>query len=179
MSIFGPDALPVVHQWPLPRLEPATSRVRVAAHNHYTLTCEVLCNFVNLTGLKCLWLTWHHSNALSICTFIWMALLMCVRHIKIFTKYSLTLVFMVNSNGSCENVVILWRSNSQEYHVIISFRVCEVNFGTVGHEERDVAKSGLDFAVTNHKFGIQTTSRRIDDSRFKNWLVNLVHVVQH
>ena len=34
VSIFGPDALPVVHQWPLPGLEPATSRVRVAAHNH-------------------------------------------------------------------------------------------------------------------------------------------------
>ena len=34
VSIFGPDALPVIHQWPLPGLEPATSRVRVAAHNH-------------------------------------------------------------------------------------------------------------------------------------------------
>ena len=34
VSIFGPDALPVVHQWPLPGLEPATSRVIVAAHNH-------------------------------------------------------------------------------------------------------------------------------------------------
>ena len=34
VSIFGPDALPVVHQWLLPGLEPATSRVRVAAHNH-------------------------------------------------------------------------------------------------------------------------------------------------
>ena len=32
--IFEPDALPVVHQWPLPGLEPATSRVRVVAHNH-------------------------------------------------------------------------------------------------------------------------------------------------
>ena len=29
VSIFGLDALPVVHQWPLPGLEPATSRVRV------------------------------------------------------------------------------------------------------------------------------------------------------
>ena len=34
VNIFGPDALPVVHQWLLPGLEPATSRVRVAAHNH-------------------------------------------------------------------------------------------------------------------------------------------------
>ena len=34
VSIFGPDALPVVHQWLLRGLEPATSRVRVAAHNH-------------------------------------------------------------------------------------------------------------------------------------------------
>ena len=34
VSIFGPDALPVVHQWLLPGLESATSRVRVAAHNH-------------------------------------------------------------------------------------------------------------------------------------------------
>ena len=34
VSIFGPDTLPVVHQWPLPGLEPATSWVRVAAHNH-------------------------------------------------------------------------------------------------------------------------------------------------
>ena len=34
VSIFGPDALPVVHQWLLLGLEPATSRVRVAAHNH-------------------------------------------------------------------------------------------------------------------------------------------------
>ena len=34
VSIFGPDALPVVHQWLLPGLEPATSWVRVAAHNH-------------------------------------------------------------------------------------------------------------------------------------------------
>ena len=34
VSIFGPDALPVVHQWLLPGLESTTSRVRVAAHNH-------------------------------------------------------------------------------------------------------------------------------------------------
>ena len=34
VSIFAPDALPVAHQWLLPGLEPATSRVRVAAHNH-------------------------------------------------------------------------------------------------------------------------------------------------
>ena len=34
VSIFGLDALPVVHQWPLPGLEPAISRVRVTAHNH-------------------------------------------------------------------------------------------------------------------------------------------------
>ena len=34
VSIFGPDALPVGHQWLLPGLELATSRVRVAAHNH-------------------------------------------------------------------------------------------------------------------------------------------------
>ena len=34
VSIFEPNALPVVHQWLLPGLEPATSRVRVAAHNH-------------------------------------------------------------------------------------------------------------------------------------------------
>ena len=34
VSIFGPDALPVVHQWLLPGIETATSRVRVAAHNH-------------------------------------------------------------------------------------------------------------------------------------------------
>ena len=34
VSIFGPDALTVVHQWLLPGLELATSRVRVAAQNH-------------------------------------------------------------------------------------------------------------------------------------------------
>ena len=34
VSIFGPDALPVIHQWLLPGLEPATSWVRVTAHNH-------------------------------------------------------------------------------------------------------------------------------------------------
>ena len=34
VSIFGPDALPVVYQWLLPGLKPATSWVRVAAHNH-------------------------------------------------------------------------------------------------------------------------------------------------
>ena len=34
VSIFGPDALPVIHQWLLQGLEPTTSRVRVAAHNH-------------------------------------------------------------------------------------------------------------------------------------------------
>ena len=34
LSTFGPDALPVVHQWLLPGLEPATSRMRVTAHNH-------------------------------------------------------------------------------------------------------------------------------------------------
>ena len=34
VSIFGLDALPVIHQQLLPGLEPATSQVRVAAHNH-------------------------------------------------------------------------------------------------------------------------------------------------
>ena len=35
VSIFGPGALPVVHQWLFfAGLEPTTSRVRVAAHNH-------------------------------------------------------------------------------------------------------------------------------------------------
>ena len=29
VSNFGPNALPVVHQWLLPGLEPATSRVRI------------------------------------------------------------------------------------------------------------------------------------------------------
>ena len=34
MSIFGPDILPVIHQWLLPGLEPVTSQVGVAAHNY-------------------------------------------------------------------------------------------------------------------------------------------------
>ena len=48
VSIFGPDALPVVHQWLLPGLEPATSRVRVAAHNHSATAAHYAIHMSNL-----------------------------------------------------------------------------------------------------------------------------------
>ena len=51
VSIFGPDALPVVHQWLLPGLEPATSRVRVAAHNHWATAAMKEKRDLNITSV--------------------------------------------------------------------------------------------------------------------------------